>query len=49
MVIISKTNNKNFPINVQVYARIGDKYYYCGIGKFCKTRKEAYEFASSSH
>ena len=32
--------------NAQVFISVdgGKNYYYCGIGKFCKTEKEAQEY-----
>ena len=37
-----------YKYNVQVLTSIdgGKNYYYCGIGKFCKTREECKQYIS---
>ena len=45
----------NFPIdgiythNAQVWISVdgGNNYYYCGIGKFCKSEADAVDFCNS--
>lgn len=46
-----RTEKLKFPVdgykyNVQVLTSIdgGKNYYYCGIGKFCKTREECKQY-----
>ena len=38
--------NDGYNFNVQVLIRVygGKSFYYCGIGKFCKTEEEAAEY-----
>ena len=46
--VIEKNNNAidGHKYNVQIWVSIdgGTNYYYCGVGRFCKTKKECKEF-----
>lgn len=48
-----RTEKLKFPVdgykyNVQVLTSVdgGKNYYYCGIGKFCKTKEECKQYIS---
>lgn len=41
---ISKSENKDYPINVTVLVFSDGKYYSVGIGRFCKTNEEAEKY-----
>lgn len=45
VIIGSSPYMDGYRYNVQVKSSVdGEKYYYCGIGKFCKTRDEITEY-----
>ena len=40
--VIQLTGNADYPYNVQQWIKVEKGVYcYCGVGKFCKTLKEA--------
>jgi len=39
--VILKSGNDDYRYNVQQWTKVDGVWYYCGIGRFCKTLKEA--------
>ena len=45
-MIITSTNDPEFPYNAQVWSYVNGKWWYGGLGKYCKTLEEALKYAS---
>lgn len=45
-IVITKSDNADFPYNAQVWNFINGKWWYGGSGRFCKTIEEALKYAS---
>ena len=47
MFKIIKTDNKDYPFNVQRWTKSGNRFFYAGIGRFCRDLKEVKEYCRS--